>query len=251
MFRVRRLRMGYVPQRPLHGARHQGAQRLRLGVFPDRARFLIKVDRVARYRGRAARTDQRGRQSLGSHRANGQRSRSWQPKTMLVTGAGPVGLLAALIGAQQGLDVHVLDHHETRKSDNRAATGRQVPLDTLADVGIEPDILMECSGAPSVVRDVLGRTAPAASFAWSASPSPVTTSMSTSARSIARWCSTTTPCSGPSTPTAGITKWPVRRYERRTRPGSNALISRREPVEQWTLSLRPQPDDIKVIVDFS
>ncbi len=28
---------------------------------------------------------------------------------MLVTGAGPIGLLAALIGKQRGLDVHVLD----------------------------------------------------------------------------------------------------------------------------------------------
>ena len=43
----------------------------------------------------------------------GQRSRSWQPKTLLVTGAGPIGLLAALIGAQRGFDVHVLDHHES------------------------------------------------------------------------------------------------------------------------------------------
>ena len=33
----------------------------------------------------------------------------WDPKTVLVTGAGPIGLLAALIGVQRGLDVHVLD----------------------------------------------------------------------------------------------------------------------------------------------
>ena len=29
------------------------------------------------------------------------------------------------------------------------------------------------------------------------------------------------------------------------------LITRREPVEQWTLSLERRPDDIKVIIDFS
>ena len=33
----------------------------------------------------------------------------WRPKTLLVTGAGPIGLLAALMGSQHGLDVHVLD----------------------------------------------------------------------------------------------------------------------------------------------
>jgi hypothetical protein len=30
-----------------------------------------------------------------------------------------------------------------------------------------------------------------------------------------------------------------------------SLITRREPVEQWTQSLQRQPDDIKVIVEFS
>ena len=33
----------------------------------------------------------------------------WEPKTVLVTGAGPIGLLAALIGVQRGMEVHVLD----------------------------------------------------------------------------------------------------------------------------------------------
>lgn len=32
----------------------------------------------------------------------------WEPRTVLVTGAGPIGLLAALLGVQRGLDVHVL-----------------------------------------------------------------------------------------------------------------------------------------------
>jgi glucose 1-dehydrogenase len=38
----------------------------------------------------------------------GARAR-WEPKRALVTGAGPIGLLAALIGIQKGLEVHVLD----------------------------------------------------------------------------------------------------------------------------------------------
>src|SRR5919199_4195327 len=33
----------------------------------------------------------------------------WRPRRALVTGAGPVGLLAALMGVQRGLEVHVLD----------------------------------------------------------------------------------------------------------------------------------------------
>ena len=33
----------------------------------------------------------------------------WEPRIVLVTGAGPIGLLAALLGAQRGLEVHVFD----------------------------------------------------------------------------------------------------------------------------------------------
>ena len=45
-------------------------------------------------------------------RAVGQRA-FWEPRTVLVTGAGPIGLLAALVGKQRGLDVHVLDRVES------------------------------------------------------------------------------------------------------------------------------------------
>ncbi len=44
--------------------------------------------------------------------AVGQRA-FWEPRTVLVTGAGPIGLLAALVGKQRGLEVHVLDRVES------------------------------------------------------------------------------------------------------------------------------------------
>ena len=92
----------------------------------------------------------------------GRRSRAWQPKTLLVIGAGPIGLLAALIGAQRGLDVHVLDHND--RGPKRAIVrelGGTFHVGEFADLDrLKPDILMECTGVPSVVRDALGRTAP-------------------------------------------------------------------------------------------
>ena len=33
----------------------------------------------------------------------------WQPRVAVIMGAGPVGLLAALLGVQRGLEVHVFD----------------------------------------------------------------------------------------------------------------------------------------------
>src|SRR5262249_12280006 len=39
----------------------------------------------------------------------GKRTRSFAPRVLAVTGAGPVGLLAALLGKQRGLELHVFD----------------------------------------------------------------------------------------------------------------------------------------------
>ncbi len=91
----------------------------------------------------------------------GRRSRAFNPKTLLVTGAGPIGLLAAMIGAQRGLDVHVLDNRDSlEKRLIVRELGGTFHLGSLAELDdLKPDILMECTGAPIVVRDVLGRTA--------------------------------------------------------------------------------------------
>lgn len=80
------------------------------------------------------------------------------PRRVLVTGAGPIGLLAALLGVQRGLDVHVLD---------RTADGPKPSL--VSDLGAtyhleldrtpaEPDIVIECTGSPQLILDVLDRT---------------------------------------------------------------------------------------------
>jgi threonine dehydrogenase-like Zn-dependent dehydrogenase len=50
--------------------------------------------------------------ALEQVQAVGQRA-FWQPKTVLVTGAGPIGLLAALGAKLMGMEVHVLDRVET------------------------------------------------------------------------------------------------------------------------------------------
>jgi threonine dehydrogenase-like Zn-dependent dehydrogenase len=90
----------------------------------------------------------------------------WDPSTVLVVGAGPIGLLAALIGVQLGMEVHVLD---------RVTTGPKPALihqlgvvyhtGTVADLGLRPDIVIECTGVvplrlPDVTESV--RDAPCA-----------------------------------------------------------------------------------------
>ncbi len=78
----------------------------------------------------------------------------WEPKTVLVTGAGPIGLLGALIGRQLGLEVHVLDLAETGpKPELVRALGATYHACSVADVGVEPDVIMECTGVGQVIAD--------------------------------------------------------------------------------------------------
>jgi glucose 1-dehydrogenase len=183
----------------------------------------------------------------------GSRSRAWQPKTLLVTGAGPIGLLAALLGAQRGLEVHVLDNRDSlEKRLIVRELGGTFHLGTLAELDpFKPDILMECTGAPVVVRDVLGRTASAGIVCLVGVSAPghaFDLDIGSLNRTMVLDNDTV----------FGTVNANRKHYEdavdalqRASKAWLARLITRRVPPEQWTQALRPEPDDIKVVVDFS
>jgi threonine dehydrogenase-like Zn-dependent dehydrogenase len=78
----------------------------------------------------------------------------YRPRRVLVTGAGPIGLLAALMGVQRHYDVSVLDHslHENKSKLVRELGAHYcLALDQLAG---PPEIVVECTGAAQLVIDV-------------------------------------------------------------------------------------------------
>ncbi len=89
-------------------------------------------------------------------------SRAWfEPRSVVVTGAGPIGLLAAMIGVQQGLDVHVLDQvQEGPKPDLVTDLGATYHVSSLEQVArdVVPDIVIEATGVGSLVVEALGAT---------------------------------------------------------------------------------------------
>lgn len=91
----------------------------------------------------------------------GQRSAAWSPRTALVTGAGPIGLLAALMGRQRGLDVHVFDQVTDGPKPalvrDLGAVYHGGQLSAIEE--LEPDMIIECTGAASVGADVMTRSA--------------------------------------------------------------------------------------------
>ena len=182
----------------------------------------------------------------------GRRSRGWAPKTLLVTGAGPIGLLAAMIGAHRGLDVHVLDHNDRGpKRQIVRELGATFHLGELADTIIKPDIMMECTGAPGVVRDALGCTA---------------------AGGVVCLLGVSAPGRDFEIDVGGLNRTLVldndvvfgavnanrQHYEdavtalqRADQRWLDSLITRRVSIAQWTDALAQQKTDIKVIVDFA
>jgi len=90
--------------------------------------------------------------------------RAWfQPKRALVTGAGPIGLLAALLGVQRGLEVHVLD----RITDGpKPALVRDLGADYHTESvdavtrKLRPDVVIEATGVGQVVFDAIAGVDP-------------------------------------------------------------------------------------------
>jgi threonine dehydrogenase-like Zn-dependent dehydrogenase len=90
--------------------------------------------------------------------------RSWyEPERVLVTGAGPIGLLAAMIGVQRGLEVHVLDQvTDGPKPDLVADLGATYHATSVPEVAttFTPDVVIEATGASAVVIDAIAATGP-------------------------------------------------------------------------------------------
>jgi threonine dehydrogenase-like Zn-dependent dehydrogenase len=86
---------------------------------------------------------------------------AWEPTTAVVTGAGPIGLLAALIGTQRGLDVHVFDQVTSGlKPDLVRALGAKYHTGPIGDAISTTDVVIECTGVASLIFDAMGHVAP-------------------------------------------------------------------------------------------
>lgn len=78
----------------------------------------------------------------------------WEPRKVLVTGAGPIGLLAALIAKLHAREVHVLDRMETGpKPDLVRALGATYHSGSVEEVGFEPDAIIESTGVGQVIAE--------------------------------------------------------------------------------------------------
>jgi len=183
----------------------------------------------------------------------GHRAKIWQPRTLLVTGAGPIGLLAALMGCQRGLTLHVLDRNAGGAKESLVRElGGTFHVGDVASVGeLQPDIVIECTGAPAIIHDVLGMTAPAGIVCLLGVSAPGGTfdsDIGTLNRTLVL----------NNDAVFGAVNANRRHYEtaaaalaRADRNWLARLISRRVPLDRWSEALEHRAGDIKVVIDFS
>ncbi|MDA8314607.1 MAG: glucose 1-dehydrogenase [Actinomycetota bacterium] len=176
----------------------------------------------------------------------------WEPARAVVTGAGPIGLLAAMIGVQRGLEVHVIDRMTSgKKPDLVRGLGAQYHTGAIEDAVDDPDVIIECTGVSSLVLDAIEHIGPGGVVCLtgvssggrelSVDEGALNRSMVLANESV-----------------VGSVNANRRHYEagadalaRAERGWLAQLVSRTVALERWEDALSRVPDDVKVVVQVS
>jgi len=177
---------------------------------------------------------------------------TWRPRAALVTGAGPIGLLAALLGVQRGLEVHVLDRVTTGpKPELIADLGATYHTGTVADAGPKPDVVVECTGVGRLVFDAMDKVAPDGIVCLSG-VSPAGRTLTIDAGALNRELVLQNDV------VFGTVNANRRHYEAAVAALAAAdqawlerLVTRRVPVGDWAQAMQRRPDDVKTVMDFT
>ena len=183
--------------------------------------------------------------------AVGQRA-FWEPRTVLVTGAGPIGLLAALLGRQHGLDVHVLDRVEAGpKPELVRRLGATYHSGTVAKIGFEPDVIIECTGVGQVISDAIQQVGAGGVVCLTG----VGSGGRTSGLSVADLATQAVLRNKVVVGSVNANKrhWykAGEALAKADRAWLSSLISRRERPENFPSALQRNPDEIKVVIQFA
>lgn len=176
---------------------------------------------------------------------------SWSPRRVLVTGAGPVGLLAALLSVQRGYDTHVLDIVSSGpKPELVAALGATYHSRPVKACG-QADVVVECTGVGSVVLDVIEHNGPSSVVCL--------VGLSAGARAVAvdvgdvnrRLVLENDVIFGSVSANRRHYQQAAEALATADRQWLERLVTRRVRAERWHDAFDRAPEDVKVVIDFA
>ena len=170
----------------------------------------------------------------------------------LVTGAGPIGLLACLLGVQRGYEVHVVDlATEGPKRDLVEALGAHYHAGDAADLDADVDVVIECTGLGAVGRSAAQRVVSGGIMCltgiMNVEPQFDVDATTMNRNMVLRNAVLF------GTVNAGRRHWEQAVDALATADPAwlQGMITRRVPLTRWSEALDRQPQDIKVVVDLT
>jgi threonine dehydrogenase-like Zn-dependent dehydrogenase len=177
----------------------------------------------------------------------------FEPRRALVTGAGPIGLLAAMLGVQRGLEVHVLDRNtggpKPRIVRALGATYHHTDVATACDHAA-PDIIIEATGAAEVIFDAIEHNA-AAGIVCLTGVSSTGHRITVDAGGLNREIVLENDVVFGSV-NANLAHWRMAAdaLQRADRGWLESLITRRVPLERFDEALSRRDGDVKVVIEL-
>jgi threonine dehydrogenase-like Zn-dependent dehydrogenase len=180
------------------------------------------------------------------------RRAAWAPEKVLITGAGPIGLLAALLSVQRGYQTYVLDLvTEGRKPEMvRRLGATYVHSGELGEAAAEADIVIECTGYVQMLFEAAPRHVRHRVICLtgvSPTGAELTVDPGLLNRNMVLQNSVL----------FGSVNANREHYEMAAEALAQAdhdwlgdLITRRVPLEDWADAYAREPDDIKTVLDF-
>ncbi len=176
----------------------------------------------------------------------------FEPKTALIVGAGPIGLLAALIGTQKGLDVHVVDQVTSgTKPDLVRKLGATYHTGSPTDALASADVVIECTGVPSVIVAAAEAAAIGGVVCLTGiSPTGGTTSFDLGSLARAMVLGNKA-IFGSVNANRGHYEEAAKVLAAASPEWLDGVISRRVPMASFHDALNREPNDVKVVIDIA
>jgi threonine dehydrogenase-like Zn-dependent dehydrogenase len=176
----------------------------------------------------------------------------FQRRRALITGAGPIGLLACLLGVQRGYEVYAVDLASAGpKRDLVEALGAHYHSGDAADLDAEVEVVIECTGLGTVARSAAQRAVSGGIMCLTGIMN-VDPQFDVDATAMNRRMVLHNQLIF-GTVNAGRRHWEQAVDALATADPAwlRGMITRRIPLARWTDALERQPEDIKVVVDLA